>query len=198
MGEEATSQGTSRFVDSSLERLQVKVSNWQSDRYVLTCNGRRVPLLETDSSHEFVAGVRYRAWQPPSALHPLLGVDSPLVFDVIDKWNMRSIGGCTYHVSHPGGRSYDVTPVNALEAQGRRINRFFDHGHTIGTLAQSGPVIVGGSGRRLLEGYESSEEEKCLSRRRLSLSSATHWIFANPCRTRAKSGRFLTKSFKQD
>ncbi|MDX1693148.1 MAG: transglutaminase family protein [Ketobacteraceae bacterium] len=134
LGEEITSQGTARFVDSSVERLQVKVKGINTDRYVLACNSRRVPLLPTGRHEEYVAGVRYRAWQPPSALHPTIGLHVPLVFDLIDTWNGRSIGGCTYHVSHPGGRSYDTFPVNAFEAESRRVNRFWDHGHTQGTI----------------------------------------------------------------
>ncbi|HTB53448.1 MAG TPA: transglutaminase family protein [Ferruginibacter sp.] len=126
LGEEMSSSGTARFVDSSLERVQVKLKGLNGDRYILLCNGTRVPLRETHVKEEFVCGVRYRAWQPPSALHPTIGVDTPLTFDIIDTWNSRSIGGCTYHVSHPGGRSYDTFPVNAYEAESRRGNRFED------------------------------------------------------------------------
>ncbi len=130
LGEELSTTGTARFVDSSLERLQVKATGLTDSRYVLTCNGYRIPLRSTGTHGEFVAGVRYRAWAPPSALHPTIGVHSPLVFDLIDAWNGRSIGGCTYHVMHPGGRNYEVFPVNAFEAESRRINRFWAFGHT--------------------------------------------------------------------
>ncbi len=134
LGEEVTQAGTARYVDSSVERLQVKVSGLTDSRYVLVCNGRRVPLRHTGTHGEYIAGVRYRAWQPPSGLHPTIGRHSPLVFDLIDTWNGCAIGGCTYHVSHPGGRHYDTFPVNAYEAEARRINRFWDYGHTPGTL----------------------------------------------------------------
>ena len=134
LGEEIGSFGTARFVDSSVERLQVKVKGLIPGRYVLACNGRRVNLNPTGVSGEFVAGIRYRAWQPPSALHPTIGIHSPLVFDVIDTWNGKSIGGCSYHVSHPGGLSYDAFPVNPLEAESRRINRFTMVSHTAGPI----------------------------------------------------------------
>jgi uncharacterized protein (DUF2126 family) len=130
LGEEMSSSGTARYVDSSLERVQVKLRGLNGDRYILLCNGTRVPLRETHIKEEFVCGVRYRAWQPPSALHPTIGVDTPLTFDIIDTWNSRSIGGCTYHVSHPGGRHYNTFPVNAYEAESRRGNRFEDTSYT--------------------------------------------------------------------
>jgi len=132
LGEEATSFGTSRYVDSSVERLQLKVRGLTGDRYMVTCNGRQVPLRYTGNHGEYVAGIRFQAWQPPSSLHPTMGVHSPLVFDVIDLWNKRALGGCTYHVSHPGGRSYEDFPVNANVAESRRISRFWNYNHTPG------------------------------------------------------------------
>ncbi len=144
LGEEVTSAGTARFVDSSVERLQVKVQGLTDSRHVVTCNGRRVPLHNTGTHGEYVAGVRYRAWQPPSALHPTIGIHAPLVFDIIDTWNGRSIGGCTYHVAHPGGRHYEAFPVNAYEAESRRINRFWAHGHTPGSTE---PPLAASAGR---------------------------------------------------
>ncbi|WP_163339508.1 DUF2126 domain-containing protein [Desulfopila sp. IMCC35008] len=132
LGEEAGGGGTARYVDSSVERLQVKVSGMTGERYIITCNGRRVPLKPTLEEGVFVAGVRYRAWQPPSCLHPTIGVHAPLVIDLFDTWSNRAVGGCTYYVGHPGGRSYDIFPVNSYEAEGRRNSRFVPGGHTPG------------------------------------------------------------------
>ena len=128
LGEEMTGGGTSRYVDSSVERLQVKVKNFNQDRYVLTCNSVKVQLKPTVVNAEYVAGIRYKAWNPHSSLHPTIETDTPLVFDIVDTWNKKSIGGCIYFVSHPGGRSYDHFPINSLEAESRRINRFWDFG----------------------------------------------------------------------
>jgi len=137
LGEEMSGSGTARYVDSSLEKVQVKLKGLNGSRYVLLVNGRRVPLVATDTKEEFVCGVRYRAWQPPSALHPTIGIDAPITFDIVDTWNSRSIGGCTYYVSHPGGRSYDVLPVNSYEAESRRVSRFGVTSHTQDVLPPS-------------------------------------------------------------
>ncbi|MCB0112140.1 MAG: transglutaminase family protein, partial [Caldilineaceae bacterium] len=134
LGEEVTNMGTSRYVDSSVEKLQVKVAGLIDERYIVTCNGRRLPLRGTEVNGEYVGGVRYQAWQPPSSLHPTLRVQAPLVFDIIDSWNKRAIGGCTYHVVHPGGRAYEDFPVNANVAQSRRVSRFWDFGHSPGGI----------------------------------------------------------------
>jgi uncharacterized protein (DUF2126 family)/transglutaminase-like putative cysteine protease len=134
LGEEVTSQGTARYVDSSVERVQIKVTGWNSDRYILACNETQIPLKSTDVKGQFVAGVRYKAWAPPSALHPTIGVDTPLTFDIVDTWNNKSIGGFTYHVAHPGGRNYDTLPVNSMEAEARRHTRFYSEGHTQGSV----------------------------------------------------------------
>jgi uncharacterized protein (DUF2126 family)/transglutaminase-like putative cysteine protease len=141
MGEEGSAGGAVRYVDSSVERLQVKVSGLAPNRYTVTCNGRAMPLRPTGTVGEYVAAVRYRAWQPASALHPTIGVDAPLTFDLFDTWMNRSEGGCQYHVTHPGGRSHERFPVNSFEAESRRLARFFRMGHSAGPMTVAAATV---------------------------------------------------------
>ena len=134
MGEEGAPGGMARYVDSSLERIELKVTGLNGNRHIVTVNGQAAPLQPTGRVGEFVCGVRYRAWQPPSALHPTIGVHAPLTFDIVDRWHERSLGGCRYHVAHPGGLSPSDFPVNAYGAESRRLARFTQFGHTPGVM----------------------------------------------------------------
>ncbi|MEM1148953.1 MAG: transglutaminase family protein [Pseudomonadota bacterium] len=135
LGEEGAASGTTRFVDSSLERLQVRLTAAPGELPpTVTCNGYRLPLQPGRRHGEQVCGVRFRAWQPASCLHPTIKPHGPLVFDLVDVAAGRAIAGCTVHAVHPGGRNFETRPVNALEAEGRRLARFQPIGHTPGQV----------------------------------------------------------------
>ncbi len=147
LGEEAAPGGTVRYVDSSVERVEARVTGFSPERFVLACNGAAVPLAPTETAGLYVAGVRFKAWAPPAALHPTIGIQTPLVFDLYDRWNGRSLGGLTYHSAHPGGRSYERFPVNAGEAESRRRARFFPFGHTPGRMEEPRAARADADGR---------------------------------------------------
>ncbi|MGE0483614.1 MAG: DUF2126 domain-containing protein [Gammaproteobacteria bacterium] len=134
LGEESTAGGTARYVDSSVERLQVEVTGFVRERHAVTCNGQVVPMRATGQRGQFVGGVRFKAWDPPSGMHPTIAAHNPLTFTLVDRWNARAMTGCRYHVMHPGGRNYDTYPVNAREAEARRLARFEIGGHEQGRL----------------------------------------------------------------
>jgi uncharacterized protein (DUF2126 family) len=140
LGEEATATGTARYVDSSVERLQVLVTGVTGDRFIVTCNGRPLPLQPTGRHGELVGGLRYRAWHPASGLHPAIPVHVPLTFDIVDTWMDLSVAGCQYDVMHPGGRNFEHLPVNSLEAESRRLARFTRLARTSGTVRAQAPV----------------------------------------------------------
>ena len=134
LSDDATSGAAARYVDSSTERIQVSVSGFNPARQLLICNGSPVPLVSAGTPGYYVAGIRYKAWKPWSALHPTLGIDAPLQIELIDRGAHVSLGGVTYAVAHPGGRYYDTPPVNAQEAEARRHARFEASGHTPGAI----------------------------------------------------------------
>ena len=148
LAEEAVAGVVTRFIDAANQRVQVELTGLTPTHHILVCNGRRVPLQPTRTRGRFLAGVRYKAWNPPSSLHPTLWPVYSLVFDLLDARTGEVLGGCTWFPARPSLVGFSAAPAPVASGEPEREPHYRPQAAVLPPWSPGGRFLPFGSGAR--------------------------------------------------
>jgi uncharacterized protein (DUF2126 family) len=132
LGESPNAGTVARTVDSSLDRIEARISEAKFlEGGLLLANGLPCAFRAT-AGGAAACGIRYRAFYLSPSLQPHVPVHAPLLLEWVDRTTLTVVAAARWHVWNPANSAYAAAPADVTLAAARRAERWEYWPHTIG------------------------------------------------------------------